>query len=317
MALLALLLSAAVPAFAVAVAVGGGATRTELTNYTSVRDALLHNGARVAFEFEAAAATDDDGSGAIPLASAGMIDAMEWFMADYSPQGEYFAFSVLAPQIIGEDPVTHHVPGANATKATRFWDVRVYQNGSKAEVEHILRDDTHGKLLEHYKLPLAIGGGGGPGTIRFWAVGGGDGGGGGGAQLTSYAQLKAQIFRADVPTFSFRYADAVSGDYYAGGYIGGPTARLVGAGTADERVELYVDTVTFYEPELKVQDWGRISYFAAPRSQPSTLKKGTTVSYDVLVQTRVEVLCCGKDVGSIIENNVFFLTLGDNAKAFA
>ena len=312
MAMLATLLAAFMCATATALALD---PRTELMNYTDVRDALLTKGARVAFEFETAPG-NTSGSSGTPLASAGMVDAVEWFMAEYSPRGEYFAFSALAPQILGENTATHHVPGANATKATRFWDVRCYLNGSRAEVEHILRDETHGTLLEHYKLPLAIGGGtggAGVGSIRFWVVQGG----GGGAQLTTYAQLKAQVFAARVPRFAFRYADEVSGDYYAGGYIGAPNARLVGGGTADERVELYVDTVTFYAADLKVQDWGRISYFRAPRTQPSTIKKGVLVSYDVLVQTRVEVLCCGSQVGSVIENNAFFLTLGKNALAFA
>ena len=97
--MIAALLLLAAPLFAAADASAELTTRTELTTYAAVRDALLHKGARVAFEFEAApdtAAGDGGHSSAIPLASAGMVDAIEWFMADYSPRGEYFAFSVLA-----------------------------------------------------------------------------------------------------------------------------------------------------------------------------------------------------------------------------
>ena len=195
------------------------------------------------------------------------------------------------------------------------------QNGSKAEVECILRDDTHNTLVSHGVFPLSISNSPGrksreqiqdqSGLIRFWIseypV----------AELNTYAALKNQVFHASsVPNFVFRYNDNVTGDANAAGYLGSHTARLVEPGTASERIELYVNTITFYEPSLKVQDWGRISYFAKPRKQKSQISKGQVVEYDVLVQTRVEILCCGPNVGNVIEDNAFFLQLGGTARAF-
>ena len=308
--LLALLAPAA--ALSQASSPAGGAA---LETYAGVRDALLREGRTVTFEFDTGA-----GAASGALASAGVVDAVEWFDAA-SPNakyhgGEYFAFSVLSPQIIGEDHATHLVPGKNATKATRFWEVRMLKNGSRAEGESILRDETHGKLISHGTFPLAIqcAKSSEHGYIRFWESGGAA------SELTTYADLKAQIFNVSAaPNFVFRYDDNVTGDANAAGFLekGSHPARLVDSGSDDERIEVYVDTVTFYEPNLKVQDWGRISYYPAARKQPSQTKKGDLVEYDVLVQTRVEVLCCGDSVGDVIEDNAFFLTLGRSARAFS
>ena len=55
-----------------------------------------------------------------------------------------------------------------------------------------------------------------------------------------------------------------------------------------ERVETVLNVLTFYGPDTKVQDWSRITYYK--KEQTVVGSDGTTFSFDVLVQARVEVL---------------------------
>ena len=82
-----------------------------------------------------------------------------------------------------------------------------------------------------------------------------------------------------------------------------------------ERVETVLNVLTFYGPDTKVQDWSRITYYK--KEQTVVGSNGTTFSFDVLVQARVEVLM-GSDpdlglTGDVIENNAFFLRWGETA----
>lgn len=194
-----------------------------------------------------------------------------------------------------------------------FFEVRLFQKPGEtsAEIFHLLRDDTKGKILDNSTSPLVIGQ-----NIRFWAiqpVGSADEG-----NITSYASLKSRVLAGAVPTLTFRYNDPVNGDDHAGAFVASPVARIQDIGLSTERIEVYLDVVTFYGPHMKVQDWGLITYFA--RSQHTPDKEGKDFSFNVLVQTRVEVLLADPSAfakkGQVIENNAFFLNWGETAWGF-
>ena len=172
-------------------------------------------------------------------------------------------------------------------------------------------DDTNEKLLANATLPLTIGKDIGCSTSATVI-------GACSANITSFDEFKARVRAGSVPTLTFRYNDPVNGDDHAGAFVSSPVARIQGEGSDLERIEVYLNVITYYGPETKVQDWGRLTYFALPQSTPDA--KGNPFSFDVLVQTRVEIIDGGAPglgkKGQVIENNAFFLNLGETAWIF-
>ena len=329
--------------------------RVELTSYEAVYSSLLKQGLRVQYELTRAT-NFASASGEVTNVEWFAKDS---FNAKLHGGREYLAFSNLEPTFLGLNKTWPFHVADDCTFATKFFEVRLFKSpgNTSAEVFYLLRDDTNGKLLKQDTLPLTIGGDVRFFAVAPPAARNAESNAP--AAVAGYADLKARVQRGVVPTLTpvadfrgntfffgrssalalharmpgfscfclecsavfldrFRYVDGVNGDDHAGAFVASPVARIVDENTADERIEVYLDVVTFYGPATKVQDWGRLTYFKHGQSAPAA-KTGAPFAFDVLVQTRVEILLgvspiTGRPaVGTVLENNAFFLRWGETA----
>ena len=288
--------------------------RTELATYDEIYSAVMDKGLKVQYELN------------ISAFNFGPISAdltnIEWF-SNYSVNAqlhgnrEYMAFSEIEPTFLGLNESWPYHISDNCVYGTIFYEIRLFKSpgSTSAELFALFRDDSADKILKVTTINVTVGD-----EIRLWVLAPTSYNDDStfdnkSAVVVDYNDLKTRIGQGITPVLAFRYADAVNGDQAARGYISTPVMRLIHEGTDMERVETVLNVLTFYGPDTKVQDWGRITYYK--KEQTVVGSDGTTYSFDVLVQARVEVLM-GSDpdlglTGDVIENNAFFLRWGETA----